>query len=158
MIKLNETEKKIANAIVYAQISSDAGKERYDLEGMDAGKTMAAKILGYESKTALIERAINLIRSSKNTIFSYYLIYEKDQNGAPSYITYFEFDDEEDKNLVHQISFHIPRGEASEYIRSLEGSGRPTEWNGIKGGSVATCKLLLQILKENEENDETAII
>lgn len=153
MLKLTDTEKQIANALIYAQISSDAGKERYDLEGMDANKTKAAKILGYDSKGPMIEKALNLIRR-ENTIFSYYVIYDKDQNGAMSYIVYFEFDDENGDRM--QISFHIPKGEASEYIRSLEGTGRETEWNGVNGGSAATCEYLLTVLKENE--DENGLI
>lgn len=149
MIKLSETEKKIANALIYAQISSDAGKDKYNLIGMSEDKTKAAMLLGYDGKTALIERALNLIRS-KNTMFSYFLIYDKDQNGVPAYIVYFDFDVEEQH---YQISFHIPRNEASEYIRALEGSGKPVEWDGKKGGSVIACRVLLEILRENEKMD-----
>lgn len=153
MIKLNDAEKKIAEALIYAQIASDAGKGIYELEGPDEKKTKAAQLLDYDGKDAFIEIAINRIRS-KNTMFDYFIIYERDQNGAPSYITYFAFTVDE---MKYQISFHIPKDKASEYIKSLEGTGKPMEWNRVKNGSRTACKVLLDILRENEENDYTGI-
>lgn len=142
---MTQPEKSIAKALISAQIASDAGKGNTELEANSNGQTKSARTLKYDGKTIFIERALKMIRSN-NTMFNYYVTTGPDQNGHQSYITYFDFKTDEGER--HQISFHTPMNKASAYLKSLDGTGRKTRWDGDVGGSRESCEILKKMCKQ----------
>jgi hypothetical protein len=131
-----DINRKIARLIVAAQISSDRGKYENAVDnGSHTGRN--ARRYGYGVKTINIVNAINLIRANK-TQFNYWVVENPDQNGYPSIITFFEWKVGDQR---YQISFHTPWRLAKDLIPYV-GTGRPTRWNKIFGGSREAARQL----------------
>lgn len=130
---MTNKDKKIALAIIKAQIASDAGKGVYSLyRAVDGNNTPCNK--GYEMKEDLIEKAIRGIQTSQNSSFRYSCVWSGDY-----IITYFEYKNEEGRRK--QISFHTPSREITRFLRSIANSRktRKTAWDGNEGGSRDNC-------------------
>ena len=134
-----DIDRMIAKAIVKAQIASDAGKGNY--WSLDASKRVCRHPLNtaYGCKPDYILTALRMIRSSKDSIFSYYAEYCPDQNGFDSILVYFEW---KLNGMRYQCSFHTPYDRAPKELKRMANSGRKTRWNRITGGSQDACQAL----------------
>ena len=134
---MSNIDKKIAEAIVYAQIASDAGKGIEILEGSNLRKYMSTLSKGYHAKDGYIFSAIKLIRNTKNCSYKYYVTAQPDQHGNPSFIIYFNF---KVNGKREQVSFHSFN---KKLWKGLVGSGTVCHWQGGIGGSRKACKKLI---------------
>ena len=134
---MSNIDKKIAEAIVYAQIASDAGKGIEILEGRNVFKYNSTVDKGYHSKDGYIFSALNLIRNTKNCSYKYYVTAQPDQHGNPSFIIYFNF---KVNGKREQVSFHSFN---KKLWKELVGSGTVCHWQGGIGGSRKACKKLI---------------
>jgi hypothetical protein len=134
---MTDIDRKIAFEIIEAQASSDAGKR---LDRLDGHKLRYAKHMRYAYKPMAIKRAIDTIRSTKNSMFKYYVVEADDQNGYPSIIAYFMFKHD---GARYQISFHSPMNTA-DILLPYVGSGTKMRWD--KKSSIATAQLLNSML------------
>lgn len=134
---MSNIDKKIAEAIVYAQIASDAGKGIEILEGRNVFKYNSTVDKGYHSKDGYIFSALNLIRNTKNCSYKYYVTAQPDQHGNPSFIIYFNF---KVNGKREQISFHSFN---KKLWKELVGSGTICHWQGGIGGSRKACQKLI---------------
>lgn len=134
---MSNIDKKIAEAIVYAQIASDAGKGIKILKTNKIGKSQSTVDKGYNSKDGYIFSALNLIRNTKNCGYKYYVTAQPDQNGNPSFIIYFNF---KVNGKREQVSFHSFN---KKLWKGLVGSGTVCHWQGGIGGSRKACKKLI---------------
>lgn len=134
-----DIDRMIAKAVIKAQIASDAGKGNY--WSIDASKRVCRHPLNtaYGCKPGYILNAVRMIRSSENSMFSYYIEYCPDQNGFDSILVYFEWKIE---GRRYQCSFHTPYNRAPKELKNMAGSGRKTRWNRITGGSQDACQAL----------------
>ena len=141
-----DLDKRIARAIIAAQLCSDGGKRdrrliskiiRFSSDDY-FWKTQWSK--GYSRKTFWLNRAIQMIDCSKEQTYHYWVENNPDQNGYPSTIVYFDFKID---GRRHQVSFHTP---ANQVIGELERnkSGRKTRWDKEIGGSREAAYLLFQ--------------
>lgn len=141
-----DLDKRIARAIIAAQLCSDGGKRdrrlltkiiRFTADDI-FWKTQWNK--GYSRKTFWLNRAIQMIDCSKEQDYHYWVENNPDQNGYPSTIVYFDFKLD---GRRHQVSFHTP---ANQVIGVLERnkSGRKTRWDKQIGGSRESTYLLFQ--------------
>ena len=134
---MSNIDKKIAEAIVYAQIASDAGKGKLILEGRNIFKYNYTVDKGYNAKDGYIFSALNLIRNTKNCSYKYYVTAQPDQNGNPSFIIYFNF---KVNGKREQVSFHSFN---KKMWKELVGSGTICHWQGGIGGSRKACQKLI---------------
>lgn len=134
---MSNLDKKIAEAIVYAQIASDAGKGIEILEGSNLRKYMSTLSKGYHAKDGYIFSAIKLIRNTKNCSYKYYVTAQPDQHGSPSFIIYFNF---KVNGKREQVSFHSFN---KKMWKELVGSGTICHWQGGIGGSRKACQKLI---------------
>jgi len=139
---MKDINKTIAQAIVQAQIASDAGKGIYELS-MKSHTKRSAEHFKYGIKTLYILAAVKLIRCNK-TNFNYYITsIEGDQNGYPSILVYFDF---KVNGKRQQVSFHTPLNQVPEEMKQISPSGRKTRW--LKSvSSREACKLLIEEYK-----------
>lgn len=135
----------VAKMIVAAQIASDAGKGIYRLSMNGNNKALQerAERMAYEAKDTYILEAIKKINSNPYMGWNYYVIKDKDQNGFPSFITYFTLK-HEGKNL--QVSFHTPANIGKADLKQKVGSGTRQFWRyNKKTGSASHCSELIKI-------------
>lgn len=136
---------QVAKMIVAAQIASDAGKGIYRLSMHGNNKALQerAELFDYGIKDEYILEAIKLINSNPYMGWNYYVIKDMDQNGYPSYITYFTLK-HEGKNL--QVSFHTPANVGWSTLQNKVGSGTRQFWRyNKKAGSARHCSDLIKI-------------
>ena len=98
-----------------------------------------AQAKGYDAKEEFILKSINLIRKNK-TQFNYWVEMAADQNGYPSYISYFDFKIDGKR---YQVSFHTPKNLGKKLEKHVS-TGRKTRWNKNPGGSVMGCQALIK--------------
>lgn len=134
---LSDGDRRIALELVKAQIASDAGK---GISRLDAKYMRRYRYLGYNYKVTAIKRAIDLIRTSRDTIFRYYVVEALDQNECSSIVAYFKF---KYKEVWHQISFHTPMN-LGKPLHNYVGSGMRMRWD--KKSSYNTAILLTKFL------------
>lgn len=135
----NKIEKMIALELIKAQAASDAGK---GIDRIEYPHLRRYKYLGYGYKTIAIRRAIDLINSSPDTIFRYWVTRDEDQNGYDSLISYFSFKYEKKR---YQISFHTPLSQA-ESLMPFVGKGMKMHWN--RKGSFYTAQVLCEMIQQ----------
>ena len=136
---------QVAKMIVAAQIASDAGKDIYRLSMHGNNKALQerAERMAYEAKDTYILEAIKTIDSNPYMGWNYYVCKAKDQNGYPSYITYFTLK-HEGKNI--QVSFHTPANIGGVTFKQKVGSGTRQFWRYNKRtGSASHCSELIKI-------------
>lgn len=135
----------VAKMVVAAQIASDAGKGMYrlSLHGNNQALQERAERMAYEAKDTYILEAIKTIDSNPYMGWNYYVVKAKDQNGFPSYITYFTLK-HEGKNI--QVSFHTPANVGWATLKQKVGSGTRQFWRYNKRtGSASHCSELIKI-------------
>ena len=98
-----------------------------------------AQTKGYDAKEEFILKSINLIRKNK-THFNYWVTKDSDQNGYPSYISYFDF---KINGKRYQVSFHTPNN-LGKKLQKYVSTGRKTRWDRNIGGSVMACQALIK--------------
>lgn len=135
-----ETAKKVAQLVVLAQDASDAGKGKRLISKTKMSKRYSAT--GYDAKLNYILMAIKMINSSRPCGWNYYVIGSPDQNGYPSFITYFQYKDA--GNTRYELSSQIPWSMETELYPFLR-KGRKTHWNGKMYGSVADANALVAL-------------
>ena len=135
---MKDINKKISELICNAQIASDAGKGIYELKFNNTKQSFSERGK-YKVKDIYISKALYFIRKNK-TSFNYYIEEKPDQNGYPSYITYFETKIESERI---QISFHSPKRKADEMIKQNVGTGRKCRWDKNTKSSRLNCKKLI---------------
>lgn len=108
---MNDLDKRVAKAIINAQLCSDAGKGIYEIENTSMQYKMCKK--GYKGKDTQIFKAIDIINRKKDTGF-YYSVKE-DTQGKSKYIVYFNF---KINGKRKQISFHSFDNRLSKFISS----------------------------------------
>ena len=134
----NQADKKarlIAQYIIAAQACSDGGKS---IPSVNVHKSEHYR-WAYPGKPAMIEQAIRIIDSMPHRQYTYWCEMAPDQNGYSSMITYFEF---EIGGYRGQVSFHTPQNLITPFLKKKSGKGKRTKWNGIRGGSLESCKYL----------------
>lgn len=136
----NKIEKMIALELIKAQVASDAGKGIDRINGHPCLRRY--KYLKYGYKTIAIRRAIDLINSSPDTIFRYWVTRDGDQNGYDSLISYFSFKYEKKR---YQISFHTPLSQA-ESLMPFVGKGMEMRWD--RKGSFYTAQVLCEMIQQ----------
>jgi hypothetical protein len=141
---MKPTFDSIARAIVFAQICSDAGKNKH-IVFLDDESDMLFHEKGYRKKGYWILRAINMIDAIPPCGVRYYI--EKVHRGMA--IVYFlvKLD-----NKWRQISFHCPSSTWSER-ENLEifrrcGKGSRIFWDHKIGGSIKTALAIEQYLND----------
>ena len=139
-MRTHDQAKRIAQMVVLAQDASDAGKGKNQLDETKMSRRYSAT--GYDAKLHYILSAIKLINSSRPCGWNYYVIKSPDQNGYPSYITYFQYKDS--GNTRYELSFHTPWDIGYELYPFL-GKGRKTHWNGKRCGSLADANALVAL-------------
>lgn len=92
-------DRRIAEAIVLAQVASDGGKLIDDIYTISK-RSRKTWLSGYDSKDAEIMRAIKMILSSKESSFRFY-VHEEDPHHMV--IVYFDW---RKNGIKKQISFH----------------------------------------------------
>ena len=141
-----DLDKRIARALVAAQLCSDGGKRdrrlltkiiRFTSDDI-FWKTQWNK--GYSRKTFWLNRAIQMIDCSKEQDYHYWIENSPDQNGYDSVIVYFDFKIDGKR---HQISFHTPKNQVKGLLEKNK-SGRKTRWDKEIGGSREAAYLLFQ--------------
>ena len=142
---MRNSDRMIAHAIIKAQIASDAGKG-HDETRLSKTKLGSSKCIknGYDEKVCHILNAITGICKSKNSIFRFTVYKTDDQNGYPSYITYFSFNLNGNK---YQISFHTPLNKGKSLKRYLTNK-RTCRWD--HRSSYEACEALFQHFFESE--------
>ena len=65
---------------------------------------------------------------------------DADQNGYPSYISYFDF---KINGKRYQVSFHTPKN-LGKKLEKYVSTGRKTRWDRNPGGSVTACEKLIK--------------
>lgn len=98
-----------------------------------------AQSKGYNAKEEFILKSINLIRKNK-TQFNYWVEAAADQNGYPSYISYFDFKIDGKR---YQVSFHTPKSLGMK-LEKYVSTGRKTRWDKNPGGSIMGCQALIK--------------
>ena len=98
-----------------------------------------AQSKGYNAKEEFILKSINLIRKNRSQ-FNYWVEAAADQNGYPSYISYFDF---KINGKRYQVSFHTPKN-LGKKLEKYVSTGRKTRWDRNPGGSVMACKKLIE--------------
>ncbi len=98
-----------------------------------------AQTRAYDAKEEFILKSINLIRKNK-TQFNYWVTKDADQNGYPSYISYFDFKIDGKR---FQVSFHTPKN-LGKKLEKYVSSGRKTRWDRNPGGSIMGCQALIK--------------
>jgi hypothetical protein len=167
---MKDINTKIAEYICLAQQASDAGKDRFIIFRNKDNKSLStetttirrgrrdgcrntttaatstetaeknyAQSKGYDAKEEFILKIINLIRKNK-THFNYWVTKDSDQNGYPSYISYFDFKIEGKR---FQVSFHTPKT-IGKKLEKYVSTGRKTRWDRNPGGSVMACQKLIE--------------
>lgn len=136
---MSNLERKIAEAIVYAQIASDAGKGIITLKTNNVKKYNSTIEKDYNVKDGYIFSAINLIRNTKNCSYKYYITAQPDQHGNPSFLIYFNF---KVNGKREQVSFHSFN---KKLWKGLIGSGTVCHWQGGVKGSREGCKKLIEL-------------
>lgn len=138
---MSNFDRKIAEAIVYAQMASDAGKHKYDLHTEKGNKARHTKYAGYSFKDGYIFSAIQMINGTKNCGFRYYITAQPDQNGYNSFVIYFTFKVDGKRK---QVSFHSFN---KKLWKDKVGDGMITHWDRQIGGSVKSCQSLINFYK-----------
>lgn len=92
--------KKIAHAIVMAQVASDAGKGIHDLANL-VSRPEYAMAKGYGAKDAYIIEALELIARNPKSGYHYYVVEDKEH--VAKFLVYFGF---KVKGTKFQVSFH----------------------------------------------------
>ena len=136
-------EKLVLKNIVLAQVASDAAKAYGHPPIQTPGWQNACKG-GYDAKARHIEIALSLLTNMPRCGINFFMEAKPDQNGHPSFITYFEV---KIKNKRRQISFHTPsnKGQA---IAPYVGKGRKTRWTKVPDGSYYDCIAIAKYLEE----------
>ena len=129
-------EKRIARAIVYAQMASDSGKNINRLYTKNIQMDDETKWKGYKAKDGFIKEAITLCMKTK-TNFRFHVAEGPDQNGNPSFIIYFTI---KINGKREQISFHS----FNKKLWKLTPKGEKTHWNRKPNGSFEGCKALIK--------------
>lgn len=138
---MTDVNKLIAKAICQAQIASDSGKYKDETFRIKNGAGKSASKYGYTVKEDFIVKALTMIRTSKS-MFNYFSVKDKDQNGYDSIITYFDFKIYGER---YQVSFHTPLNKASKELCKTVGTGRETRWNKNKTStSTDACQALIE--------------
>lgn len=130
--------KKIAKAIILAQVASDGGKKIDDI----AEISLITWSAGYSAKDRLIKSAIkDILRSRGHSIFSFYVT---NDDSIGSYLVYFNYRLNGERR---QISFHtfgdyfwrFVTNNNTHHTRWDEGSSRANAlelWNEIQRDGV----------------------
>lgn len=142
-----DLDKRIARAIIAAQLCSDGGKRDRRLLTkiirftVDDNFWKEQWVKGYPRKTFWIDRAIQMIDCSKEQTYHYWVEDSPDQNGYNSVIVYFDFKID---GRRHQVSFHTPENKITGVLKDKNKSGRKTRWDKQIGSSRQAAYLLFQ--------------
>lgn len=139
--KMSGKDRKIAKAIILAQIASDGGKGNPSLRHLFK-EGWVVNNAGYSLKDAYILNAIYGINKSRNSMFRYYVA--KGDIGG-SCIAYFNFLVKGEKM---QISFHTFSKEIAKWVSKKSNPHYSTGWNGILGGSQDACLYLRELVSQ----------
>lgn len=140
-MSLTKIDKKIAEAIILAQVASDGGKNIPDIKNiLDNSASVWKK--GYLEKDKYILKAINLIDMSRNSRFRYYV---KEGDIPHSALVYFNYKNAQGKREL-QISFHTFSKKIKKWISKRENPVYVTTWD--EGSSRLNCMKLKEIMLE----------
>ena len=139
--KMSSKDRKIAKAIILAQIASDGGKGNPSLRHLFK-EGWVVNNAGYSLKDAYILKAIYGINKSRNSMFRYYVA--KGDIGG-SWLVYFNFLVKGEKM---QVSFHAFSKEIARWVSKKSNPHYSTGWDGILGGSQNSCLYLRELMKD----------
>lgn len=112
-------DRLIAEAILNAQIASDAGKSRHHFRHVPT-KAVAER---YEAKDEYVRKAIRLIVTGRHSHFRFAV----QDGGSTPYLVYFEVEINGERC---QVSFHSFDRSLEPYLRSRKkGRGRVAVWD-----------------------------